>query len=138
MNNTVITKEVYGLFKQYAYKMYLLSYQKQDPSLLEKYKEIIHNKLNNENFDKILNDTFLFPYDRELYNYMSARKLNTVGIEETMNEFNISYEFLIDKIKEYITYSYNSVMEKKLIDMQIVSKLTRHYNQEKIRETYKK
>ena len=137
MNNRIITKGVYAVFKEYAYRVYLLGKEKNDSGIIDRYKEFVHNKYNDPRFDKILENTMSFPYDKELFDYLKVRKLGPDDLENAMNLFDISYELLVDKINEFVTYSYSKAIDKGLISRKYVFELSNVYMDEKFKKTNK-
>ena len=84
-----------------------------DIRTLESYKiqqEVFLGKLD-ENSSIIYLNTYNFPYDLTLYKYLEHRKLNFDTINEASDYFGIDSKLILDKIKEYIKYSYLELVE---------------------------
>ena len=62
MNNRIITKGVYAVFKEYAYRVYLLGKEKNDSGIIDRYKEFVHREYlwNREGWERYSNSSFLY------------------------------------------------------------------------------
>ena len=87
--------------------------KKNDTEALESYKtqqEVFLSQLD-ENSAKIYLNTYYFPYDMALCKYLHGNKLTDEMISEGVSKFGIDSKLMLDKMKEYIKYSYLELLE---------------------------
>ena len=105
----------YTTLKKIGYMFYLLekdSIQNNDSNALESYqiqKQVFLESLNSSETDIFLN-TLSFPYDLSLYKYLEHKKLSSDVLTQACEDFDISYELLSKKLKEYVKYSYANLV----------------------------
>ena len=97
----------YTTLKKIGYMFCLLekdSIQNNDSNALESYqiqKQVFLESLNSSETDIFLN-TLSFPYDLSLYKYLEHKKLSSDVLTQACEDFDISYELLSKKLKEYV------------------------------------
>lgn len=105
----------YTTLKKIGYMFCLLekdSIQNNDSNALESYqiqKQVFLESLNSSETDIFLN-TLSFPYDLSLYKYLEHKKLSSDVLTQACEDFDISYELLSKKLKEYVKYSYANLV----------------------------
>ena len=105
----------YTTLKKIGYMFYLLekdSIQNNDSNALESYqiqKQVFLESLNSSETDIFLN-TLSFPYDLSLYKYLEHKKLSSDVLTQACEDFDISYELLSKKLKEYVKYYYANLV----------------------------
>lgn len=79
-----------------------------DSNVLESYqiqKKVLLESLSPSDA-KIFLNTLSFPYDLSLSKYLGHQKLSSSVLTHTCETFGLSYELLVEKMEEYIKYSY--------------------------------
>lgn len=105
----------YTTLKKIGYMFCLLekdSIQNNDSNALESYqtqKQVFLESLNSSETEIFLN-TISFPYDLSLYKYLEHKKLSSDVLTQACEYFDISYELLSKKLKEYVKYSYANLV----------------------------
>ena len=120
------TKE-YALLKEYAYEMCLKDIANPNSNNMDKFGDAIHKEFNSNQIDKIYKNTVEFPYDYELFIYLRNKQLNAATLALAEEDFGISEELLLAKIKEYVEYNFSSVLDKKMINEQYIYNLSVYY-----------
>lgn len=117
----------YAQFKEFIYDVYLRDLETPEKNLIEKNKLAVHDFFKSEQLDKIYEDTISFPYDLELFQSLIGVKLSPENLDKIANEFDISIELLVSKIREYSMYNIEMINGQGFINSNFVLKLSRLY-----------
>lgn len=117
----------YAKFKEYIYEVYLRDLENPNKNVIEKQRENVRNYFKSEQLNNIFDNTIAFPFDTELYNALLGVKLSPDNLERIANEFAISDDLLVSKIKEYTMYPIGNSGELESINKEYICKLSELY-----------
>ena len=132
-----IEKYQYAKIKEGAYLVYLNDKDNPDNSKQAEYKEIIHVKYEDNDIDKIVENTLEMPYDVELYNYIMDKNPTFDVMVAAAEKFNTSPEVIQAKVGEYIRNNTMNCIGEGLIDNKVILDLSKHYWAEKVKKETK-
>ena len=77
--------------------------------------------------ETVARNTFLCPYDMELYQILNNNGLSDSNVQYINKKFNIDKEILKQKWQEYLKYNYIQCVGENLIDYHIVFELSKEF-----------
>ncbi len=123
MENLKLTIQQYAKLKTLAYQVYMKdmihSGMKARNIMSRLLEEFHYNDLH-----QIISNTFLFPFDIELHNFLIDRKFDDETMEQASIKFHIPIDLVKQKVKEYAKYRFINCVGEGLIDYNITYSLS--------------
>ena len=130
-----ISTNKYVEFKTALYNLYIRNIENPESNLIEKKRNELNQKYNNEYLNKIYDTTMMCPFDLELSNFLeNSRSIPSEALLEASEKFKIPVDVVKDKLEEYVNYRFSYLYKIALVDRDVISKLSEIYG-EKVEKT---
>lgn len=105
-----VSIQKYAYTKNVVYQLYPVL-----KGLSDNEKEAIFSTF--EKLDKVARNTYLFPYDRELFNDIKKIKFELLLDSHLQEKYDISDQILKEKYEEYRFYEFGQLLNSSLLDV---------------------
>lgn len=124
----LISKKKYAELKNFVYRYSILDLVNGD-NKAQKAMALELEKYADPKLTDIIMNTFTFPFDLELCKFLMENSLSNETLLHASNIFNISFDLVMAKSKEYTEFRFVDSINNQNIDLNLVNQLSNIYSE---------